>query len=252
MTDPRLLPEEKYAKDTLESIGLTVQPIKPTTYKTPEFFATDGSLEFVVEVKSRKDSELWKKGLNQDNIAIESRSSSGRWAIDQVRAAKTQMLSVDPKKEKIWVTWLSIDCKSATKAMFEQTLYSFFGIREFIDKNTGNLWTCVGAMPTAFQGNPKLSASVVTSEYGETLCINENSPDYSLFIQSQLYKAYSELPPLSHSSLLLFPNTISVLNHEFNWIDDSSLITLIKKLYPQLDPLFLDLETTSVTMRIST
>lgn len=251
-----LYPEEQFAKDFLENIGLNVTPVPTGTKKTPEFIVTNDQYDYVVEVKSRKDAEGWEKDLVTKNIAEEVRPMAyDRWVTDVAAKAIKQMKQRDPKKESIWILWLSIDCNAATDTMFNQAISSLFGAREVVDlgglNETKNMWTCLYSAPSTFERYPDICAAVVVCGNGITLCVNEESAEFNKFTQSILYREFSTLhPPISHSDLTENRNYLTLKGSGLDRRDEQRVTLYLKEKYNLENPIFIDLKTHSATTRV--
>ncbi len=252
-----LYPEELRAKEFLEMVGLHVAPVPRSEVKTPEFLVTNDCYDYVVEVKSRKDSELWSKTIAKGVVAEEVRKhASDRWVTDVARKAKKQMKKADPDEYSLWVLWLSIDCDSASETMFYQAIGSLFGAREVVELENGKdsvtMWTCLYAAPSTFECIPKICAAVVTSHENITLCVNEDSGDIDKLKKTKLYKSFAAIhPPISHSDLVNNRNYLTVKGCGLERRNEQQLLSYLSNKYQLSSPLFIDMKTYSTTKKIS-
>lgn len=252
-----LYPEELRAKEFLEMVGLHVAPVPRSEVKTPEFIITNDCYDYVVEVKSRKDSELWSKALAKGVVAKEVRKhASDRWVTDIARKAKKQMEITDPDGNSLWVLWLSIDCNSASEAMFYQAIGSLFGAREVVELESRNgsvtMWTCLYAAPSTFECIPKICAVVIASDENITLCVNEDSADTEKFKGTKLYNEFAAIhPPISHSDLVNNRNYLTVKDSGFERRNEKELLRFLSNKYQLSKPLFIDMKTYSATKKVA-
>ncbi|ELI0377629.1 hypothetical protein RUK98_003461 [Vibrio cholerae] len=252
-----LYPEELKAKEFLEMVGLHVTPVPRSNVKTPEFIVTNDCYGYVVEVKSRKDSELWSKALSKGVVAEEVRKhASDRWVTDVARKAKKQMEKADPDKKSLWILWLSIDCSSASETMFFQAIGSLFGARDIVTQesrgNSSLIWTCLYAAPSTFECIPQICAAVVASDENITLCVNEDSVDLEKFKQTKLYNTFAIMrPPISHSDLVNNRNYLTVKDSGLERRNEKELLNFLSNKYKLNNPLFIDMKTYSATKKIS-
>jgi hypothetical protein len=252
----KLYPEEKKAKEFLEMIDLHVTPVPRCDVKTPEFVVTNDCHNYVIEVKSRQDSEMWFKAVSDGLVAEEIRKhASDRWVTDVARKAKKQMKETDPKKQSLWVLWLSIDCNSASDTMFQQAIGSLFGARDLVELGTGGdsapMWTCLYASPSTFECIPEICAAVVANNEHITLCVNEDSGDFLKFKESKLYNAFASIhPPISHSDLVSNRKYLTAKGSLIKRRDEEALLEFLSKNYNLSTPIFIDMKTYSSTKKL--
>ncbi|WP_444942899.1 hypothetical protein ACJJIK_12295 [Microbulbifer sp. ZKSA006] len=248
-----LYPEEQDAKNFFENLGMTVSPIQTGDKKTPDFYIDAKKSKYIVEVKSRKDSEDWNKTLNSGKFAEqERRLNSDRWATDVAKKAITQMTKHDPKKEKLWVLWLSIDCEASREAMRIQTLNTLFGVRDVIDAENfsgGQATSCLYASPSTFERYKDICAVIVTCDDSINFCINEDSPKHGEFLDSDLYKEFENCGIPTSYSTMIENGCFTLKGFERKNKSDEQILDYLAKKYDLGKALFLDMKSCSVTAR---
>lgn len=248
----QLLPEEQEAFEVLENMGLEVNPIETNESKTAEFFVDGDNRGYVIEVKSRSDSEQWKKDINSGEVAYVSRPTGyDRWAEDVSRYAIKQFKSVDSGHSRWWVTWLVAEVSSSNQVMFKQTVSSLFGVRQIVDLATSNMWNCVNAVPGVYERHTEIVGTVVIRSGSLTLCVNENAKDYQTFKNSVLYKSFKRLGPVNSASYLT--ESLKFLKVDINTVDrkDEKAVTdYISKQYGIEQPILINMKSHTAATRV--
>lgn len=244
MDKSQLLPEEQEAFNILSNAGLEVNIVPTSKKETPEFIIDSDGCGYVVEVKTRRDAKEWEKSLSEKGEAFESRSISfGRWALDVARKALKQLKTVDPKHERWWVLWFSIECKASTESMFQQAIGTLFGVRQVLDFGTRKMWDCLYAQPGVFERYREIVAVVATDGNKISLYVNEMADDYKTFSHSILHKTFERFgPPNSVTELIKGRNYFLVDPEIVDRKDDVALSNYLGKKYNLTAPIFLDMK----------
>jgi hypothetical protein len=244
MNKNQLLPEEQEAFNILTNVGLEVNVVPTGKNNSPEFIVDGDDCGYVVEVKARRDSEEWERNLKEKGEALESRSISfGRWASDVARKALKQFKAVDPKHERWWVLWFSIECRSSIESMFQQAIGTLFGVRQILDFKTKKMWDCLYAQPGVFERHSEIIAVVVTDGDKISLCVNELAEDYDKFSHSVVHKTFERFgPPNSVSELIKSRNYFVVDPEMVDRKDDGALARYLGQKYNLETLMFIDMK----------
>jgi hypothetical protein len=138
-----------------------------------------------------------------------------------------------------------------------QAINSLFGAREVVDIGVSQRekpsWICLHSAPSTFEKYPDICASIVSYGDSITLCVNEDAPKYSEFIKSEIHLSFSSKhPPISHSDLVENRNYLTLKGSGLKRSDDKMVIDYLRKRYSLNSPMFIDMETISVTKETKT
>lgn len=244
MNTSHLVPEEQEAFNILSNTGLEVEVVPTGKNKSPEFIINGDECGYAVEVKARHDSEEWGKSLLKKGEAFITRSTSfGRWACDVSRDAIKQLNAVDPKHERWWVLWFSIECNAATESMFQQAIGTLLGVRQLLELDSGKMWDCIYAQPGVFERFSEIVAVVVTDGEKITLCVNELANNYNTFTHSIIYNTFNKLrPPVHATELSNNRNFFLVDPKKVDRKDDTALSNYLGRKYNLKRTIFLDMK----------
>jgi len=190
---------EATAEYILQSkVGLQVNPVPTSTTETPEFQVDGDGRGYLVEVKTRYNSEQWREDIHSGEAALESRSLGwSRWAEDVARKAVSQLAALDPSHERWWILWISVAVEPTGTTAVQEVFGSLFGTRQaayWDEDGKGRYRDCLYAMPGVFERHPELCACVIDpSGFGPVnIAINEFAPDKESFETSKLYRTAVE------------------------------------------------------------
>ena len=191
-------PEEKEARHFFEEgLGLIVTHVPSAASKTPDFLVDGEKPGYVLEVKSRFDDKSFLKELGRGATAVRSRAlGHDRWAEDNARRARKQLMHSDPVHERFWVLWFAVECLSSTDAMFDQVIGTLYGVRQVAYWDEASQTThgreCLFVVPGVFERWPDIDGAIVTVGESITLCINEFSDKAERFQSSLLYQSFAQ------------------------------------------------------------
>jgi hypothetical protein len=189
--------EEREARRFFEDgLGLKVTRVPSATHKTPDFLIDGEQPGYMLEVKSRFDDENFSKELERGYTDVRSRAlGHDRWAVDNARRARKQLISRDPTRERFWVLWFAVECLSSTKAMFDQVIGTLYGVRQVMywdeASQSAHGRDCLYAVPGVFERWPDIDGAVVTVGNSITLCVNEFSDKTQDFQSCRLYQSFA-------------------------------------------------------------
>ena len=191
------LKEQEARRFFEEGLGLIVTRVPSTTSKTPDFLIDGEQPGYVLEVKSRCDDESFLKELEHGSTAVRSRVlGHDRWAVDQARSARKQLICSDPTRERFWVLWFAVECLSSTEAMFNQVIGTLYGIRQvaYWDEVSQTMHgrECLFVVPGVFERWPDIDGAIVTVGDSITLCANEFSDKAERFQSSLLCQSFAQ------------------------------------------------------------
>lgn len=215
------LEEQEARRFFEEGLGLIVTRVPSAKPKTPDFLIDGEQPGYVLEVKSRFDDENFLKELEFGSTVVRSRAlGHDRWAVDQARSARKQLMGSDPTHERFWVLWYAVECLSSTEAMFNQVIGTLYGVRQVAYWDEASQTThgreCLFVVPGVFERWPDIDAAIVTVGGSITLCVNEFSDKAGRFQSSLLYQSFAQRGgPVSPSDL--------EANHGFLSIDDRTI-----------------------------
>jgi len=150
----------------------------------------------MLEVKSRFDDENFSKELERGYTDVRSRAlGHERWAVDNARRARKQLISSDPPRERLWVLWFAVECLSSTEAMLDQVIGTLYGVRQVMywdeASQSAHGRDCLYAVPGIFERWPDIDGAVVTVGNSITLCVNEFSDKTQDFQSCRLYQSFA-------------------------------------------------------------
>ena len=251
-----LLPEEQEVVRFLEELGLQVRPVPTSASKTPDFVVDGDARGYVVEVKTRFDSEEWARAMDCGSVAYQERSMGhGRWGEDVARGALKQFRAADAEHSRWWVLWLAIRCKASAEAMREEAIGSLFGVRQVVyyDPHSKKhaMRNCLFAKPGVFERHPEIVASVVDCGDGLAFCVNEFAADVSSFQESVFCSSFARIhPPTSATDLTENHGFCRVRKLSVDRSDDSALAAHLQRAYGLEGAIVLDMRAHSASMAV--
>jgi len=189
--------EEREARRFFEKgLGLKITRVPSATQKTPDFLIDGEQPGYLLEVKSRFDDEGFSKELERGYTEVRSRAlGHDRWAVDNARRARKQLISSDPTRERFWVLWFGVECLSSTEAMFDQVIGTLYGVRQVMywdeASQSGHGRDCLYAVLGVFERWSDIDGAVVTVGNSITLCVNEFSNKAQDFQACRLYQSFA-------------------------------------------------------------
>jgi hypothetical protein len=251
---PTLLPEEQEAEEFMSELGLAVRRVPTSTTETPDFIVDGDARGYVLEVKARNDSEEWTRAIEDRRVAHQRRSMGhGSWAEDVAHKASKQFLSADGQHLRWWVLWLAIKCHASAEAMREEAIGSLFGVRQVVHQGPLSAVSdnCLFAKPGIFERHPKIVASVVSSSAGFGFCVNDEfADDYLSFRESVLWSSFACIgPPTTATELAGSRGFVRADHSAVDRRDDTALAAYLERVYGLKNPIMLDPQVHSASMR---
>lgn len=182
---------EKAVKEFLRSIDFEVTRVQRSeTEKRPDYLVSDGTNDYLLEIKSREKDENFLKLFENANPGERTHKLGRINPLSSMLLEGAKQLSdYDPAKEKWHVLW----CYTAdlwyggiVSRQLAYTVYGFMDIEGY-NKNNAHFQTgCFYFTYNDFYRTPQLDAIVIQSSDELSLCLNTLSSSYNEFMQSRL------------------------------------------------------------------
>jgi hypothetical protein len=249
-----LRPDEQQAEDFFTTLGLQVLriPIAPPL-KTPDFSIQGDARPYLLEVKAREDSADWTHSMNSGQVALQERSMGyGHWAANVASDAVEQFRSRDDQHLSWWVLWLAITCVAEPDEMTEEAISTLLGVRlvAYCDSNSepAHSRKCLFARIGVFERHPEVVATVVVSDSGLWLCVNEFSKDFDSFQKSLLWSHFAaSQPPMTATDLMTAGNYFR-LDPSVDRQHDSAIQAYLETTYNLAKATMMDMKSHTATI----
>lgn len=264
MPNQTLHPEEQEAKQFIEGLNLTVHPIPTPTLpskkspKSPDFLVDGDARDYVLEVKTRFDSEEWSQTIAKGEPAIrEQRMSYGRWSEDVAHYALKQFPMADPWHLRWWVLWFIIRTRVSADTTLDEVIGSLFGVRQVVYSDPSSkkqpMRDCLFARPGVFERHPEIVASIIDLGNSLSFCVNEFAPDFTSFQKSVIYSTFDQLhPPISTTDLTANRGFFQVTNRSLDRKNDKTIASYLEQRYGLKKPTVIDMKVHSASVFVPT
>jgi len=248
------LEEQEARRFFEEGLGLIVTRVPGAKPKTPDFLIDGEQPGYVLEVKSRFDDESFCKELERGSTAVRSRAlGHDRWAVDQARSARKQLMGSDPTRERFWVLWFAVECLSSTEAMFDQVIGTLYGVRQvaYWDEASQTMHgrECLFVVPGVFERWPDIDGAIVTVGESITLCVNEFSDKAKRFQLSRLYQSFAQRGgPVKPSDLEAKCGFLSIADRTIDRVNEEAVGQYLSQRYGLKQVYILNIKAHSVSV----
>lgn len=176
-------------------LGFRALPIpEETTRRTPDIFVPGAPSNLLVEIKTRRDGDEWRKALVEGSTADAMRWGAGPWAFTQAGRAHGQFNAYDPLHESHWLVWFSVRRESLADVASEQIRDSLLGIRDVIvpsGADGAEMRKCINAQESVFSKYDRIVAAIVSCGDGISMFANDMSPRIDEFRETEVFTTLS-------------------------------------------------------------
>ena len=209
--------------DFFNRLGLNASAIPETQSQTPDILVSGDTRGFLVEIKTRQDSDEWSRALKSGVAETSIPWGAGPWAFTQAAKAYRQFNDFDPQHESLWLIWLSVRREALSHDAFDQIVDSLLGVRHVYvagEDDSTEMKRCLNAQESVFSKHEKIVGAIVSGGDGISPFANEMSPDISDFENTTIYRGLAKQGPvngissLSDRGFLLFDGDPKILKSE--------------------------------------
>lgn len=193
---------EFFVQDQLARMGFSVEKIKESRdKKTPDFFAEKLGYSYLIEVKSKNDSDSdiveQKNNFNANKPHTVSKSIQRNNRISGIIADACRQLRAKPDSDKhIKLVWLQASGLHED-IQFDEFLFSLYGIANLLSFNSINDKSPVFkdcyffSNSDFFNHKDCLDGAILGTSKGGLLCLNPYSKGYQYLASSPLIESMS-------------------------------------------------------------
>lgn len=248
-----LMDSEKVVISVLETMGIEAKKIPESNDESPDFIASYGSTKCLIELKTKLD-DLDKERERDQTISSgrvydESNDISYQNTIaKRVRKASKQLNSLAQDVDFKLVFLLALGNKPDVQLkQFEMTLYGKVNLFD-LDGNSNQMKSCFYFGESSFfRYRDRLDGAIVSTLEKGRLCINNHSPKYQAFKESELLKAFGEgvIDPVE----LEKKGAAYIVDGNVNRSDKAEVLSFVQKKYGK--PRLIDLNFTHYSASVA-
>lgn len=197
--------DKQYVLDFFSQLGLNASAIPETQSQTPDILVSGDTRDFLVEIKTRQDSNEWSRALKRGVAETSIPWGAGPWAFTQAAKAYRQFNDFDSQRENLWLMWLSVRREALSRDAFEQIMDSLLGVRHVYvagEDGSTEMKRCLHAQESVFSKYKNIVGTVVSCGDRISPFANEMSPDINDFENTATYRGLAKQGSLNSISTL--------------------------------------------------
>ncbi len=180
--------EEQYVIGVLARAGVTAEKIPETTHRTPDLHGSDGTLEYLIEVKLRTDDETLTKEVQAKGYAYRDTPVAWTNTTATIFQDAIQQLDAANASDALKLVWVCARSRRGSEwTLAEQVRHTLYGISRVGGSGRGsNAPECLFFDESIFFRYKQLTGVVLDIGTGAALCLNPFNTRSSLLKTSAL------------------------------------------------------------------